>query len=228
MRDLKRIVQVAGVGDDETARMLVDCGVIYLGFPLRVPEHSLSIPEDKAARIISTLPPDAMPVLITYIDNAKETIGFCDYLGVKGVQVHGDMPVDEFKMLKEMRPDLLITKSLVIGRMDFERTLEEMRICSPWADLFITDTYDPATGRCGATGIAHDWELSKKIVELSPRPVILAGGLNPSNVRRAINEVRPAGVDAHTGLDRNGRKDRELVTAFMREAGLGFDDIGLR
>lgn len=227
MKDLKRIVQVAGITDEETARMLIECGVIYFGFPLRVPEHSLSIPEEKAREIIATLPGYAVPVVITYIDNAEETAEFCDYLGVKGVQVHGDMPAGEFQLLWEMRPDLLITKSLVIGRTDFDRTLEEMRIYSKWADLFITDTYDPSTGRCGATGIAHDWELSKKIVELSPRPVILAGGLNPSNVRAAINEVGAAGVDAHTGLDRNGRKDPDLVRAFISEAMKGFDDIGL-
>lgn len=228
MRNLKRIVQVAGVGDEEIARMLIDCGVRYMGFPLRVPEDSVSIPEDRAAEIISALPGDAVPILITYIDNAEETAAFCDYLGVKGVQVHGHMPVDEFSLLREISPDLMITKSLIIGKSGFERTLEEIELYSPWADLFITDTYDPLTGRCGATGITHDWQLSKRIVELSPRPVILAGGLDPTTVRAAINEVRPAGVDAHTGLDRNGRKDRELVTAFMREAGLGFDDIGLR
>jgi phosphoribosylanthranilate isomerase len=47
------------------------------------------------------------------------------------------------------------------------------------------------------------------------RPVILAGGLTPDNVRAAIQQVRPAGVDAHTGVeDAGGRKSREKVEEF--------------
>jgi phosphoribosylanthranilate isomerase len=60
-------------------------------------------------------------------------------------------------------------------------------------------------------------------VELSPRPVILAGGLTPANVREAIAAVRPAGVDVHTGVeDASGRKDLAKVLAFVAEARAGF------
>jgi phosphoribosylanthranilate isomerase len=86
-------------------------------------------------------------------------------------------------------------------------------------DAFITDTYDPATGACGATGKVHDWDISRRLVDISPKPVMLAGGLNPKNVRKAIEHVRPAGVDAHTGVEgSDGRKDSVAVRAFVREA----------
>jgi phosphoribosylanthranilate isomerase len=56
--------------------------------------------------------------------------------------------------------------------------------------------------------------------------VILAGGLNPQNVRRAILQVRPAGVDAHTGVENAaGRKDPAKVEKFVFEARAGFEDI---
>jgi hypothetical protein len=55
----------------------------------------------------------------------------------------------------------------------------------------------------GATGKTHDWRVSRRLVEVADKPVILAGGLNPENVKRAILEVRPAGVDSHSG-DRIG------------------------
>jgi phosphoribosylanthranilate isomerase len=56
-------------------------------------------------------------------------------------------------------------------------------------------------------------------VELSNRPVILAGGLTPENVKSAILAVRPAGVDSHTGVeDSTGRKSREMVQKFVSEA----------
>jgi phosphoribosylanthranilate isomerase len=55
------------------------------------------------------------------------------------------------------------------------------------------------------------------------KPVILAGGLTPENVRCAILQVRPAGVDAHTGVERaDGMKDPALVRAFVEEARRAF------
>ena len=114
---------------------------------------------------------------------------------------------------------LAVIKSLVIGMRDdkaLEATLGEL---SPFVDAFITDTFDPKTGASGATGKTHDWRVSRRLVELSPRPIILAGGLTPENVRRAILEVRPAGVDSHTGVeDATGRKSREKVHKFLSEA----------
>jgi phosphoribosylanthranilate isomerase len=95
-------------------------------------------------------------------------------------------------------------------------------------DAFITDTYDPATDACGATGKVHDWNISRRLVDISPKPVMLAGGLNPDNVRQAIAHVRPAGVDAHTGVEgSDGRKDAILVRAFVREALAAFQEFSL-
>ena len=91
-------------------------------------------------------------------------------------------------------------------------------------DAFITDSFDPDTGAIGATGKVHDWQVSARLVDLSPRPVILAGGLNPDNVRNAIIQVRPAGVDVHTGIEgSDGRKRRDLVERFVAEAQAGFE-----
>ena len=56
-----------------------------------------------------------------------------------------------------------------------------------------------------------------------PPTAILAGGLRPENVARAITEVRPAAVDAHTGVEGlNGRKDLQLVRAFVEQARAAF------
>ncbi len=90
-------------------------------------------------------------------------------------------------------------------------------------NAFITDTFDPATGAEGATGKTHDWNISRELVKLSERPVILAGGLNPENVRKSIEFVRPVGVDVHTGVENSsGRKDETLVKKFVSQAKLGF------
>ena len=59
-------------------------------------------------------------------------------------------------------------------------------------------------------------------------PVILAGGLTPENVGRAILRVRPAGVDAHTGVEApDGAKDPARVRAFVEEARRAFALLGV-
>ncbi|MGH7810735.1 MAG: hypothetical protein ACREP5_10705 [Candidatus Binatia bacterium] len=68
--------------------------------------------------------------------------------------------------------------------MQDEKTLEAMvSALSPFVDAFITDTFDPESGASGTTGKTHDWRVSRRLVELTNRPVILAGGLTPKNVR---------------------------------------------
>ena len=122
-----------------------------------------------------------------------------------------------------MMPGLEIFKSLVVAENNSDELEKMVALLSPWVDAFITDTFDPATGAEGATGKTHDWKISRRLVELSPRPVIIAGGLNPSNVKKAILQIRPAGVDVHTGVElKNGRKDYELVKKFVEESKEGF------
>jgi phosphoribosylanthranilate isomerase len=147
-------------------------------------------------------------------------------LGVEMVQLHGDIAVDELKRLREVEPGWRIIKSLVVTGDNIGALLDDVDRLAPWVDAFITDTFDPATGARGATGKTHDWAVSRKLVEISPKPVILAGGLNPANVREAIRMVRPAGVDVHTGIEgADGRKRRDLTERFVTEAKTGLAEI---
>ncbi|HEU4700034.1 MAG TPA: phosphoribosylanthranilate isomerase [Gemmatimonadales bacterium] len=220
------LIQVAGIADAAEAALLQACGVEWLGFPLRLPVHRPDLSEADAAAIIRGLRPPAQAVLITYLDEARAIAGFCDALGARVVQLHGDIAAEELRRLRALDPSLTIIKSLVVGLHPvpaFERMVREL---APLVDGFITDTFAPDTGASGATGRTHDWAVSRRLVELSPRPVILAGGLTPANVRRAIRAVRPAGVDVHTGVeDASGRKSREKVEAFVAEARAGFREV---
>jgi len=219
----RNLIQIAGVIDQVEADMLQQCGVKCLGFPLRLPVNREDISEARAAAIIGQLRGPTFGVLITYLDNAADIAEFCAFLGVPVVQLHGAIDIDELVKLKTIAPELLVIKSLVVG-LHTEATLVTMvEQFSSVVAAFITDTYDPTTGASGATGKMHDWEISGRLVALSKRPVILAGGLGPDNVRRAILEVKPAGVDSHTGVeDDDGRKSRDKVERFMAEANIGF------
>jgi phosphoribosylanthranilate isomerase len=189
--------------------------------------HTPDVSEDEARDIVRGLGGAAKTVLITYLQDAAETLKFCRYLGVDGVQLHGAMPLPEVRRLRQAAPEMFIIKSLVVGLADERGSeaglLAEAQAQAPFVDAFLTDTFDPVSGASGATGKAHDWAVSRRLAQaLSAewaRPLILAGGLNPDNVARAIAAVGPAGVDAHTGLeDAAGNKVAALVRRFVDEA----------
>jgi phosphoribosylanthranilate isomerase len=97
--------------------------------------------------------------------------------------------------------------------------LAQARSLERHVDALILDTYDPDTGRHGATGKTHDWTISREIIAASRVPVILAGGLTPNNVADAIRQVRPWGVDVHTGVeDADGRRDFAKLRTFIERA----------
>lgn len=157
-----------------------------------------------------------------------EISAYCRSLGASRVQLHGDVAVDELKKLKELDPTLTVVKSLVIGLYTMKILERMVGKMSAFVDDYITDTYDPIRKTSGDTGKTHDWGISQRLVQLSNRPVILAGGLTPDNVRMAILQVKPAGVDCHTGVeDASGRKSREKVERFVAEAETGFNHIEL-
>lgn len=223
---MKNIIQVAGIIDKQEAQMLLECGVHFLGFPLRLTVNKEDISDADAADIIKSLRPPNFGVLITYLNSAKEISDLCRYLGTQHVQIHGDITLREISQLKKIYPNLKIIKSLVVRGNNLDELERAIKKFYPYVVAFITDTYDPITGASGATGKTHDWAISRHLVEISSKPVILAGGLNPTNVYKAIVEVKPAGVDTHTGIeDKNGRKDRNMVTSFVSETNRGFSLI---
>lgn len=216
-------IQIAGVIDAAEAQLLLDCGVSYLGFPLRLPVNREDLTDREAAAIIRGLPEGAHGVLITYLDRAPDIVALCTELGARIVQVHGAIAVAELARLKTLDPGLSVIKSLVVGLREPAALEAEAERLAPWVDAFITDTFDPATGATGATGRTHDWSVSRRLVECLPRPVILAGGLTPENVAEAIRQVRPAGVDSHTGVEgADGRKSRDKVMRFVSAARAAF------
>jgi len=225
------LIQAAGVKSLAEAQMLARCGVTHVGLPLRLPVHAPDVSEDEARNIVRGLGRAAQTVLITYIEDAREALALCRFLGVDGVQLHGPMPLPEVRRLREAAPALFVIKSLVVGLVegtgdeagDEASLLAQAQAHAPHVDAFLSDTFDPLSGASGATGKAHDWAVSRRLAQALAqqwaRPLILAGGLTPGNVARAIEAVRPAGVDAHTGLeDSAGNKDEALVRRFVAEA----------
>jgi phosphoribosylanthranilate isomerase len=226
MAGLSPIIQVAGVHDLKEAEMIIKAGATHVGFPLGLDVHKQDITDDQAAEIIQSLSNPSRAVLITYLDKAEDIVNMIIKLGCSTVQIHGRIPMAELILLRETLPGLKIWKSLVIQPGNFIPLSRQVKVLEGHVDAFITDTYDPLTGASGATGKTHDWKISKKLVELSRRPVILAGGLNLKNIKEAILDVKPSGVDAHTGLEGwDGRKDQKKVEFFVQMAMDAFETI---
>jgi phosphoribosylanthranilate isomerase len=219
-------IQAAGIQDLKEAELLMAAGVEYLGFPVNPPVHNEALSEAQATAIISRIRPPHHSVLITYLDSAEDVIRLCQNTGVNIVQLHGDISWSSLSKIKSLAPDLSLIKSLIV-KPDNQNDLQgKIARFSEWVDAFITDTYDPKTDAAGATGKTHDWDISRELVVRSPRPVILAGGLNPDNVDEAIRCVRPEGVDAHTGLeDAEGKKDPDKAYRFVKAAQAAFAAI---
>lgn len=210
-------IQIAGVSSLEEALAAADAGVDALGFTVRLPTgvHD-DLTEAKARGIVAALPPFVASVAITYVDTPREAVELCRYLGVTTLQLHGPFPTQEIPVLRVGLPHLKIIRAVHVTGPE---AVAQARALARQVDALILDTYDPATGRHGATGKTHDWTISRQIVDGVPVPVILAGGLTPDNVADAIAAVRPWGVDVHTGIERpDGSRDLDHIRAFVRNA----------
>ena len=223
---LKSLIQIAGVVDQQEADDLITLGIKWLGFPLRLPVNAEDLSEAETAQIIATFPKGVHAVLITYQNDAEEIKQFCHEMGAKTIQLHGEISVQELERLKAIAPNLQVFKSLVTGKNSLEQLIQTIEETAHVVDAYITDSYNPKTGATGATGLVHDWDISKALVKASPKPVILAGGLNEKNVYEAITTVKPAGVDTHTGIENtNGRKNLDKTRQFIQESQRAFEAI---
>lgn len=119
--------------------------------------------------------------------------------------------------LKEMLPEVSIMRSVPVCG---EASIDVARSYIEVADFLLLDSYRSTDEQIGALGVPHDWQISRRIVDLARIPVILAGGLGSDNVAEAIRIVRPAGVDSKTRTDCDGShaKDLERVRRFHETA----------
>jgi phosphoribosylanthranilate isomerase len=210
-------VQIAGVSSLEEALELERAGVDALGFTVRLPDgvHD-GLTEAKARSIVAALPPFVSSVAITYVDNAREAMDLCRYLGVSTLQAHGPFPKRDLAFVRAGMPHLKLIRAVHVTGAD--AVVEAQRLARH-VDALILDTYDAASGRHGATGKTHDWGISRAVVEAVRVPVILAGGLNPDNVAEAVRRVQPWAVDVHTGVENpDGSRNLSRTRAFVANA----------
>lgn len=213
-------IQIAGVHDLDEAEDVIAAGATHLGLPLRLPDGREDLGEADARALVRAVAGRIETVLITYQTDPDEILRFAAWLGVGAIQLHGHVDADTVARVRALESRVFLIQSLVVDGENLRQLLPFAARCAPHVDAFITDTYDPRTGRRGATGLTHDWSISATLVQLLDRPLWLAGGLTADNVADGVRAARPAGVDAHTGVEdpRTGRKDPARMRAFVANA----------
>ena len=125
------------------------------------------------------------------------------------IQIHSDMPSTKAEILKKSY-GVKIAKAFRVPRKS-ENVVKDVQILSREIEAYPADFYILDTGE--GTGKIHDLRISKTVAERYP--IILAGGLNPRNVREVLEYVNPWGVDVSSGVEKEGKKNENLVKEFV-------------
>jgi phosphoribosylanthranilate isomerase len=122
-----------------------------------------------------------------------------------------------YSKLKTVLPSVKIVQ--VIHVID-EKSVDLAVTISENVDALLLDSGNPnlKIKKLGGTGRVHNWKLSRQIRDNSKCPVFLAGGLKPENVKQAIEEVQPFGIDVCNGVRTDGRLDRQKLSDFFLNA----------
>ena len=196
-------IKICGVTRIEDAQRAVDLGAAALGFNFYPPSPRYIEPEPARA-IIRRLPPFVTAVGV-FADETDpgHVISLARESGATAVQVHGP----RFPALDELLAVFTLLVAVAV-REGFKP--EVLRKIKPSA--YLLDAFDP--DRLGGTGRTFDWKAAREAKQYGP--IILAGGLTPENVARAVREVHPFAVDVASGIESApGIKDAAKLRAFF-------------
>ncbi|WP_200332853.1 phosphoribosylanthranilate isomerase [Thiocystis violacea] len=196
-------VKICGLTRATDVEAAVTAGVDAVGFVL-YPPSPRAVTLEQAAALCAVLPPFVTAVGL-FVDAAPAAVeAALNQVPLDLLQFHGDEEPDQCsgfgrRWIKALRM-----------RPGIDLNAERQRYAG--ADGLLLDTFQP--GQAGGTGQRFDW--ARVPAELAP-DIVLAGGLNASNVAQAIGSVRPYGVDVSGGVEvAKGIKDAKLIFAFMQ------------
>ncbi len=205
------LTQIYEISSPDEARAVSEIGIDHVGILVGDGEFPRELPLALAADIAATIATPARFSALFLTARAALIIEWSRML--KPAIVHlGAAPEllgpAEVAMIKAALPDRLIMRSVPVYG---EESVEIARSYAHIADYLLLDSHRPSDRQIGAIGVPHDWSISRRIVELVGIPVILAGGLGPDNVAKAISVVGPAGVDSKTRTDKEGTHAKDLA-----------------
>jgi phosphoribosylanthranilate isomerase len=197
------------------ARLAIAHGASAIGLVARMPSGPGVIPEERITEIASRVPPGVGTFLLTSETDAEDIAAIQIRCRVNTIQLCDRLPRGEHEALRALLPGVGLVQ---VVHVTSPEAVEEALGVARKVDALLLDSGNPelAVKELGGTGRTHDWATSRAIVEKSPVPVFLAGGLTPANVAEAIRTVGPYAVDVCTGLRTDGRLDEKKLAAFAQ------------
>ena len=195
-------IKICGLTRIDDARLAVDLGADALGFVFWPASPRYLTPE-QAGLIVAALPRFVTAVGVFVNQEPDQVRRVIDEVGLGAVQLHGDEPVEQWTSM----PCQTLKAVGVDGAFD----AASLRTW-PGTVMPLLDVADPE--RRGGTGKSIDWTRAAEAA--TTRRVVLAGGLRPDTVERAIAIVAPYGVDVSSGVEREpGVKDADRLRALF-------------
>jgi len=214
------IVQIYEVSSPREAKELEELGVDHIGVLVGKGEYPRELGFEEAKNIFEVLSRKTKRVALSLSNKMEDFIEIIqkvhpDILHI-GALPNGVTP-SGVKELKQRFPEVKIMRAIPVIS---EESIDLAKQYDGIADYLLLDTYGKKDSQLGVTGETHNWNISREIVNSVKIPVILAGGLGPDNVVKAIQKVRPAGVDSKTKTDKTDGcgKDLEKVKEFVLKA----------
>ena len=210
-------IQMAGIRNKEDALMCVNHGVDIIGLLVGQAHTSDDfISKEKAKEIKEALPNNVKTTLITHLEKAEDIVEIASFIDVDYIQLHSHLDENEVVKIREKLPNKKLLRLVHIGEDGaILNDISKIKI----VDFYFTDSINTKTNQVGGTGLVHNIETDKKLVETLDKPVFIAGGLNPENVADAVKFCKPYGVDVNSGCRaKDGSRDEEKVKNFVKNA----------
>ncbi|MBL9122019.1 MAG: phosphoribosylanthranilate isomerase [Planctomycetaceae bacterium] len=209
-------IKICGITRPADAELAAAAGADAIGLNF-FPQSPRFVARAAAQEIVAAAGKSVRKIGLVVNATPAEVVSTYEALALDLVQLHGDEPPDFLQQLGGL-PVLRAFRVGPSGLAPVSAYLEACRVYGAPPQLVLLDGYQP--GLYGGTGDTAPWETVAKYRELRfPYPLILAGGLTPENVGRAIAQVRPLGVDVASGVESApGIKDAALVQAFVSRA----------
>lgn len=202
-------VKICGVTNREDALKAAEYGADAVGI-VNVRGTPRYVDLKTAKEIFSHLPPFTSRIIVTTPQCVADAQRLED-IKADYIQLHGEESYGFVRGIRE-NTNIGIIKKITPGRDSFKDAIKYVE----FVDAILLDSH--VAGILGGTGRVHDWEVSREFTELDI-PVILAGGLNPGNVKEAIETVNPYCVDVSSGVESSpGKKDEKKMREFIRNA----------
>ncbi|MCD9188161.1 MAG: phosphoribosylanthranilate isomerase [Pyrinomonadaceae bacterium] len=202
-------VKICGITNLEDALLSAKFGADALGFNFYEKSPRYIEPE-KALEIIEQLPENVLKVGVFVNEDLEKIIEIAETAKLDALQLHGEEAPDFARELK-IKTNLEIIKAF---RVSPEFKTED--VLKYETDAILLDAYNQQEH--GGTGETFDWEIAKKVQEISPK-MYLAGGLSHENVCQAIYETKSFAVDVCSGVEEiKGKKDKVKLINFLTKA----------